>query len=148
MLLTRYSTNPQCNPWGGFGTLQRLQNDVERLFGSSTPTERNWLPAIEVVEGKENFVVALELPGVKATEVKVTLEDDVLTVAGERKYAGVAESELRLSERPYGKFERSVRLPSPVQADQVKAASRDGILTITLPKTEEAKPREIKIAAE
>jgi HSP20 family protein len=145
MLLTRYS-NPQCNPWGGFGTIRRFQDDIERLFDSSTPTERTWLPSLEVSEAKDSFVVALELPGVKAGDVKVTLEDDVLTVSGERKYAGADDSELRLSERSYGKFERFVRLPAPVQIDQVKAASKDGILTITLPKTEEAKPREIKVA--
>ena len=143
MLLTRIS-KPECSP--GFGTLRRFQNDVERLFGSDQSNERVWLPALEVVESKEQFVVAIELPGVNAAAVKVTLEDDVLSVSGERKYAGEADSELRLSERFYGKFERSVRLAAPVQADKVTAASKDGILTIALPKTEEAKPREIKIA--
>ncbi len=143
MLLTRYS-NPQCSP--GVGALRRLQHDVERLFGSDQPRERVWLPALEVTEAKDKFVVAIELPGVKAADVKVTLEDDVLSVSGDRKYDGAADTELRLSERFYGKFERSVRLAAPVQADQVTATSKDGILTISLPKTEEAKPREIKIA--
>jgi HSP20 family protein len=143
VLLTRYS-NPQCG--SGVGALRRLQNDVERLFGSDQPRERVWLPALEVTEARDKFIVAIELPGVKADEVKVTLEDDVLTVSGERKYAGAADTELRLSERFYGRFERSVRLAAPVQANQVTATSKDGILTISLPKTEEARPREIKIA--
>jgi HSP20 family protein len=142
MLLTQYA-NPRYATWSG---LQRLQSDVERLFGSKPSTERTWLPALEVTEGKESFLVALELPSVKSAEVKVTIEDDVLTVSGERKYEAGTDTTLRLSERSYGKFERSVQLPAPVQADQVKAASKDGILTITLPKTEEARPREIKIA--
>ena len=143
MLLTRYS-NPQCTP--GVNALRRIQNDVERLFGSNQPRERVWLPALEVTEAKDTFVVAIELPGVKAADVKVTLEDDVLTVTGERKHDAATDTELRLSERFYGKFERSVRLAAPVQANQVTASSKDGILTISLPKTEEAKPREIKIA--
>ncbi len=142
MLLTRYSS-PQCSP--GFSALRRIQNDVERLFGSEEPRERVWLPALEVVEAKDRFVVAIELPGVKAADVTVTLEDDVLTVGGERKYDGATDVELRLSERFYGKFERSVRLAAPVQAVQVSATSKDGILTVSLPKTEEAKPREIKV---
>lgn len=143
MLLTRYS-NSQCSP--GVNALRRIQNDVERLFGSNPPDERVWLPALEVVEGKDKLVVAIELPGVKAADVKVTLEDDVLTVSGERRPDPVAGTQLLLSERLHGKFERSVRLAAPVQADQVTATSKDGILTISLPKTEEAKPREIKIA--
>jgi len=144
MLLTRYST-PRCT--SGFSALRQLQNDVERLFASPQSNERVWLPAVEVVEARDQFVVAVELPGVKAADVKVTLEDDVLTVSGERKYEGTAEAELRLSERFYGKFERSVQLAASVKADNVTATSRDGILTIALPKIEEAKPREIKISA-
>ncbi len=143
MLLTRYA-EPQCRP--GFNALRHLQNDVEQLFGSAQPAERVWLPSLEVIEAKDKFVVAIELPGIKATDVKVTLEDDVLTVSGERKYTDAPDAELRLSERFYGKFERSVRLAAPVQIDQVTAASKDGVLTIALPKTEEAKPREIKVA--
>jgi HSP20 family protein len=146
MLLTRYS-NPQLNQWGAFEPLRRFQNDLERLFGSDQPAERNWLPALEINEDKDKFLVTVELPGINTADVKVTLEDDVLVISGERKYIGTAESELRLSERYYGKFERSVRLPAPVQANHVTATGKDGVLTITLPKVEEARPREIKIEA-
>ncbi|HSH14420.1 MAG TPA: Hsp20/alpha crystallin family protein [Verrucomicrobiae bacterium] len=146
MLLTRYS-NPQLNQWGAFEPLRRFQNDIERLFNSDQPAERNWLPALEVNEDKDKFLVTVELPGVNTADVKVTLEDDVLAISGERKYVGTAQSELRLSERYYGKFERSVRLPAPVQANHVTATGKDGVLTITLPKVEEARPREIKIEA-
>lgn len=145
MLLTRYS-NPQCNQLNTAGTLRRFQDDIERLFGPAQPAERTWLPSLEVIEAKDKFVVAIELPGIKAADVKVTLEDDVLTVSGERKFEGAADAEVRLSERYYGKFERSIRLAAPVQIEQVTATSKDGILTIALPKTEEAKPKEIKIA--
>jgi len=145
MLLTRYS-NLHCNQWGGFGNLGRLQNNFDRLFGSNSTSDRIWLPPVEVNEAKDQFLVAVELPGVKSSDVKVTLDDDVLTVSGERKYESAIETELRLSERYYGKFERSVRLPASVKSDQVTATGKDGILTITLPKTDDAKPREIKIA--
>lgn len=145
MLLTRYA-KPQCGEWDSFSTLRQFQNDVERLFGPGTPAERSWSPTLEVVEGQDQFVVAVELPGIKATDVKVTVEDDVLTIAGERKYEVPTASELRLSERVYGKFERSVRLSAPVLVDRITATSKDGVLTIALPKTEQAKPREIKVA--
>ena len=144
MLLTHYLT-PRCE--NGQGSLRRFQNDVEQLFGVQPATDRVWLPSLEVVETPDQFVVALELPGIKAEDVKVTLEEGVLNISGERKYTGAANAELRLSERFYGKFERSVRLASPVQSDRVTATSKDGVLTIALPKTEEARPREIKIAA-
>lgn len=145
MLLKRYP-NSQLNYLTGFGPLSRLQNNLDRLFAPEVNAERTWHPALEVTEAEGEFVVSVELPGVKASEVKVTLDGDVLTISGERKYEGAQESELRLSERAYGKFERSVRLPAPVQADKVGASGKDGILTVTLPKTEEAKPREIKVA--
>jgi len=145
MLLTRI-TPSQCNPLSGFGTLRRFQDDVERLFASKEPSQRSWLPPLELNETLDNFVVTLELPGVKAADVKVTLEEGVLKVGGERKFEGSEKSKILLSERFYGAFERSVRLPAPVQIEKVSACSKDGILTITLPKTEEAKPREIKVA--
>lgn len=145
MLLKRYP-NTQVNYLTGFGPLSRLQNNLDRLFAPEVNAERTWHPALEVTEAAGEFVVTVELPGVKASDVKVTLDEEVLTISGERKYEGAKESELRLSERAYGKFERSVRLPAPVQADKVGASGKDGILTVTLPKTEEAKPREIKVA--
>ena len=145
MLLPRY-TKPQCGEWNSFDTLRQFQNDVERLFGTGTPAERSWSPTLEVVEAQDQFVVTAELAGIKVADVKVTVEDDVLTISGERKYEVPAASELRLSERVYGRFERSVRLSTPVLVDRITATSKDGILTIALPKTEEAKPREIKVA--
>lgn len=143
MLLKRYS-NPQCGTWNTTGTFDRLQKDLDQLFNRTT--ERTWLPAVEVSEGREQFLITVDLPGVDPDNVKVAIEDDVLTIAGERKFAATEGSEVRLSERAYGQFQRAVRLPSPVQINNVTASSKHGILTITLPKTEEAKPREIKVA--
>lgn len=145
MLLNRYSTT-QCTPWGALDALQQLRNNSNRAFARGS--DRAWLPPVEVIEAKDRFLVTLELPGVAASSVKVSLEDDVLSVSGERKYAGNADDEVRLSERAYGRFERAIRLPTPVQSDQVTAASKDGILTITLPKTEDTKPREIKVTTD
>lgn len=146
MMLSRYST-PLLARLSAQGPLGRLQGNLDRFFTSSNGAGNNWLPALEIAEAEGEFIVTLELPGVHTSDVKVTLDDGVLTVSGERKYEGAKEIELRLSERAYGKFERSVRLSAAVQADKVQAVGKDGILTISLPKTEEAKPREIKVSA-
>lgn len=144
MLLTRYSS-PRLRALGSLGACDTIQHDINQLFGLGSDGERSWSPPLEVVEAKDRFVVTLELPGVAAASVKVSLEDDILTISGERAFSAGEGAEVRFSERAYGRFERSVRLPAPVQTDQVSANSKDGILTVSLPKTEDAKPRDIKV---
>ncbi|HEV8641194.1 MAG TPA: Hsp20/alpha crystallin family protein [Methylomirabilota bacterium] len=108
--------------------------------------ERVWLPLCDMYETKDDLHVTFELPGVREKEVSVAITGDVLTVKGERKWDRELKDEnYHRLERVYGKFERAVPLPVPVQADKVKATYRDGVLEITLPKAEEAKPKEIKI---
>jgi HSP20 family protein len=90
--------------------------------------------------------VSFELPGVSEKDVNVSITGDLLTVRGERQWQEQAKNDnYHRLERMYGKFERSVQLPFPVQANKVKATYRDGVLVVTLPKAEEVKPREIKI---
>lgn len=90
--------------------------------------------------------MAIELPGVREKEVSVTITGDLLTIKGERNWdREVKDENYHRVERTYGKFERSVPLPMPVQADKVKATYRDGVLQIKLPKSEEVKPKEIKV---
>jgi HSP20 family protein len=105
-----------------------------------------WMPVCDVWETKDDVVISVELPGVNEKDVNVSITGDLLTVKGERRWEQSAkdDSHHRL-ERAYGKFERTVQLPMPVQADKVTATYRDGILTVRLPKAEEVKPREIKI---
>ena len=147
--------------WRPFGTMERwqpfrnvseLQTEMNRLFDSvfGQPTmaagERMWAPVCDVWETKDDVVVAFELPGISEKEVHVSMTGDVLTVRGERRWQEAPKDDTyHRVERVYGKFERTLQVWVPVQADKVKATYRDGVLTVRLPKADEVKPREIKI---
>jgi HSP20 family protein len=107
-----------------------------------------WLPSVDVFEDKENLKIVAELPGLKPEDVKITLESSTLTLRGEKKQVAEEKTErVHRYERSYGSFERSFSLPNTVEADKVAASFENGVLTITLPKAEKAKPREIAVAA-
>ncbi len=130
--------------WPSFGRLLNLNDELDRLF--ETPLQ-TWAPALDVQEDKDKFTVNLELPGLKREDITVQIEDDSLVIAGERKVETVSEgTEIHRRERYYGKFSRALTLPVAVAADQVKAAYKDGILTVTLPKAEAAKPKHIDVS--
>jgi HSP20 family protein len=100
-----------------------------------------------VAEDKDNYTVHVELPGLKREEIEVSLQDGALVITGERKGEKVEKgTEVHRQERFYGKFQRALTLPEPVAADKVKADYKDGVLTVTLPKTEEAKPKKIDVS--
>lgn len=132
-----------------------IQGEMNRLFdnffGRPTTTtapsgERMWAPAVDIWETKDNLVLSFEIPGIRDKDVHLSITDDLLSVRGERRFSRELKDEsFHRMERVYGKFERHVQLPMPVQADKVKAAYRDGVLEVTVPKAEEVKPREIKI---
>jgi HSP20 family protein len=143
-------------PFGGamdrWGGVSDIQTEVNRLFDNffgrpaSTASGRAWAPAVDLYETNDDLVLTVELPGVREKDVAVSITGDLLSVKGERRFEhDVKERQLLHVERVYGKFERLVQLPIPVQADKVKASYRDGVLEIRLPKTEEIKPKEIKI---
>ena len=130
--------------WPTFGRLSSLRDELDSLFESSLT---GWLPALDAHEDKENFTVQVEVPGFKREDIQVSLQDGVLTISGERKEEKVSkETEIHRQERYYGKFTRALSLPTAVAADKVKAAYKDGILTVTLPKAEEAKPKQIDVS--
>jgi len=130
--------------WPTFGRLSSLRDELDSLFDSSLT---GWLPALDVHENKDNFTVRVELPGFKREDIQVSLQDGVLTISGERKEEKVSEeTEVHRQERYYGKFSRALTLPTAVAADKVKATYKDGVLTITLPKAEEAKPKQIDVS--
>jgi HSP20 family protein len=105
-----------------------------------------YAPRVDVVENKENFVVRAELPGMKKEDVKLTLENNVLTLSGEKRYEEKRDEEnFHLRESRYGKFERSFRLTDNIDRSNIAADYKDGVLTISLPKTKEAQPKEISI---
>jgi HSP20 family protein len=103
-------------------------------------------PRVDVVENKENFVVRAELPGLKKEDVKLTLENNVLTLSGEKRYEEKRdEDNFHLRESRYGKFERSFRLTDNIDRSNIAADYKDGVLTISLPKTKESQSKEINI---
>lgn len=153
MTLERWRPFATVSRWEPFRELQEIQQEMNRLFDSFfgrpatvSAAERTWLPLCDMWETKDDLYVTFELPGVREKDIHLTITGDLLTVKGERRWEREQrdDSYHRL-ERVYGKFERSVPLPVPVQADKVKATYRDGILEIRLPKAEEVKPKEIKI---
>jgi HSP20 family protein len=151
--LTRWH-NPEVAAWPGFGRLTTLRDEIDRLFEEPlsewTRTSQllsGWTPKLDVYEDKDNVYVKAELPGMKREEIDVSLHDGTLSISGERKIESERKgADLYRSERFFGRFQRSVSLPAPVATDKVNAQYKDGILTIALPKTEEAKPRKIEVS--
>ena len=155
MTLTRWN-RPEVMNWSPFWHLTTLRDEIDRLFDAplteftreSQQFLGGWLPAVEMYEDKDNVYLKAELPGMKKEEIEITLHEGVLTVAGERKGEDKhKDAQVYRSERFMGRFQRSVTLPSPVQAEKISANYKDGMLTVTLPKTEEAKPRQIEVKA-
>ena len=104
------------------------------------------LPAVDIHEGDDQYVVTVEIPGAGKDDVTIETDDNVLTIRGEKRSEREEKKEqARWVERSYGSFSRSFTLPANVAADRIKAAFQDGVLTITLPKTEEKKPKVISI---
>jgi len=153
MNITRWQ-KPTLTGWPTFGRLSDLRDELDRFFESpltdvmgTSNLLGGWTPAMDVFEEKDNFVVKAEVPGMKKEDIEVSLHEGNLTISGERKSETKQnDAEVHRTERFYGRFQRSVALPSTVAADKVKAQYRDGVLTITLPKTEEAKPRHINVS--
>jgi HSP20 family protein len=141
--------------WEPLRELGSLQNEMNRLFntvfdapapGNSGGTLRRWMPAMDLVEAGDHFVLRADLPGMSEDDVKIEFEDGTLTVSGERK----AEHEDREEgyyrvERAFGGFSRSLTLPKGIDADAVSASFDRGVLEIRIPKPEERKPRRIEI---
>jgi HSP20 family protein len=141
--------------WDPSRELTSLQSEVNRLFNTffDTPAAggnhsalRRWVPAMDLVETEDHFVLRADLPGLTKDDVSIELEDRVLTVSGERK----AEHEDRNEgyyrvERAFGSFSRSLTLPEGVDADSVEASFDNGVLEVRIPKPEERKPRKVQI---
>jgi HSP20 family protein len=143
-------------PWERTKTLSKLRKEMDDLWGrffgdAGFPilSEPVWAPALDVKETKENIVVTAEIPGLNAKEVEVTISGDMLTIKGEKKQEKEEKDEsYHLIERRYGLFSRSIRLTTDVDAKNIKAAHKEGVLTISLPKSEKAKEKQIKITVE
>lgn len=150
MILRRLPSLPS---WSrGFRELDEARRDVERLFDSLTGftgvRSAGIFPAINVSEDVESVYVRAELPGIKSDDLDITMENDTLTIAGERKPAAEDDSvSYHRREREWGAFRRSFSLPTRVESSKVQARYVDGILTVTLPKAAEARPKQISVQA-
>lgn len=141
------------SPWE---TLTELHQELDRLlsapwgpYARAGEVFRTWAPALDMFEDDANLVVQLELPGVSKENIQVSIHEGVLTIAGERQPPKDADQgETFRQERFHGRFQRSISLPKPVNVEAVRANLKDGVLTITLPKAEEARPRQIQVNAE
>jgi len=151
--LTRWQRPDLSWPGFGFERLSSLRDEIDRLFEAplagfarNNQLLSGWTPALDVYEQKDNVVVRAELPGMKKEEIEVSLHDNTLSISGERKYEEThKDKEIYRAERFFGRFQRSVTLPTLVSGDKVKAQYKDGLLTVTLPKAEEAKPKHIDV---
>ena len=141
--------------WEPFRELATLQNEMNRLFNTAfdTPagqgnggTLRRWLPAMDLVETQDHFILRADLPGMSEEDVNVEVEDNVLTVSGERKAEHeTAKEGYHRVERAFGSFSRSLTLPEGVDAEAVEASFDRGVLEVRIPKPEQRKPRKIAI---
>jgi HSP20 family protein len=145
-------------PWRSLWELRfpALKDEMDKLFedffgraGFPSITEGGWLPAVDVHETKKDVFVILDLPAVNPKEVSISIVDNRLTIKGERKKEEETKEEnYYKSERLYGTFQRVVQLPAEVVGDKAKATYKDGVLKITVPKSQKAVPKEIKVEVE
>ena len=132
----------------GNGFENRLRRMMEEAFGDLE--EFGWNPAVEVTETADELTLTAELPGMKVEDVEIELEDDVLTLRGEKKEEKEEEKtegevSYRVTERSYGEFSRSFTVPSTVDADAIEASFEDGVLTVHMPKTADSRGRKIEV---
>lgn len=142
MTLTRWSAMPSLAAL----EVNALNRMFEAAFGD-TLTHGSWVPPVDILETAEGAVVVkAELPDMKREDIKVTFENNILTIEGERKVERTNENDkYHRVERSYGQFRRSFTLPATVDASRVQASYRDGVLTVELPRREETRPRQIQI---
>jgi HSP20 family protein len=143
--------------WQPINDMVTLRDAMDRLFEESVVRPRGWLApagmaaelALDMYETADDLVVTAAVPGVKAEDLDITITGDVLTIKGETKTETKEDkANYHRQERRYGAFTRSVALPVPVQAAKAQASFKDGVLTLTVPKAEESKPKTIKVNAE
>src|SRR5215217_3834275 len=142
--------------WDPFRDLMSIQNELNRLFGrtwggaeAGTGSTGTWVPPLDVFESDDKYVVAVELPGIDPADVEVSVEDSTLTIKGQRDffYKDATDESFSRIERRYGQFTRTLTLPVTANVEKVDASFDKGVLTIEVPKREEAKPRKITVKA-
>ena len=144
----------EITPWRPFGDLERMKSEMDRVWDSffatkpavKTGESGEWYPSLDITETKNDILVKAEIAGMDPKDIDISLNNDILTIKGEKKQEKEEKEEnYHLVERSYGKFVRSVKLPGEVKSDKINASYKNGVLNITLPKSEEAKKKEVKI---
>jgi HSP20 family protein len=150
MALIRWT--PRTDLWDPFTQLADIQEEMNRMFDTSLQrrsrgdVEPAFLPAVDVVEEKDGYLIKADLPGLTKEDVSVSLQDNYLTIKGEKKHeTETKEAHYYRCERSYGSFTRTIELPTSVDAKKIDAHFKDGVLSVKLPKTEEAKPKQIEV---
>jgi HSP20 family protein len=140
--------------WDPFRDLMSIQGELNQLFGRAFGSESeaargaSWAPVLDVFEDKDRFVIVIELAGLGPDDVEISVEEGTLAVSGERKfYESMDEAGFHRVERRFGTFARSLSLPSTADVSRIEAGFEAGLLTITVPKKEEARPRKIQVKA-
>src|SRR5690242_1859696 len=153
MKLIRYQV-PSPTPWPTLDRWSNLRDELNSFFdtpfwsglGRTDQLFTGWSPALDLYEGGDHFVAVVELPGMRKEDIDISLHDGALTISGERTRESANGDKAERTERYVGTFRRSIALPTNVDANKVSATYRDGILTVTLPKAEEAKPKQIQVS--
>lgn len=153
MAITRWNPERGVSSWSPFRDLVNMEREIGRVFNGLFPeydaenaVMAQWAPRVDVSESKDAYLIKAELPGVSKNDVKITLHDNVLTIKGEKKEEKEEKDvNVHRIERSYGVFERAFSLPLTVKSEKIDASFKDGVLSIILPKAEEAKPKEIEV---
>ena len=154
MDLIRYQA-PELTPWSAADRWSNLRDELNSLFelpvwSSFARTGQlftGWSPALDLYQSNDNVIAVVELPGMRKEDIEISLHDGTLTISGERKRENSSNGDkAERTERYVGTFRRSIALPTRVDAGKVSATYRDGILTVTLPKAEEVKPKQIQVS--
>jgi len=152
MAIERWRPRWGITPWRPFRELEEWERRFDDLFGRPLwrlpVEEKGWMPAVDVFEKEDRFVVKAELPGMKEEDIDVSVVGDTLSIKGEKKTETEIEEEgYYRCERSYGSFYRSIPLPSTVDADKIEASFEDGVLEVALPKSAKIKPKKIAVSA-
>ena len=147
MSLVRWRDRGELSPWA---PLRDLEGQFNRLFGELARDydlfDRGWAPAVDLKENEQEYTLEADLPGMKKDEIEITVMDNAITLKGERKHeTETKEKDYHRVERRYGSFERTFEIPGGFDADKIAARFDNGVLKVTLPKREEAKPKQIDV---
>jgi HSP20 family protein len=144
--------------WDPFRDLLSIQNEMNRLFGrtyaggsgesAEAETQGTWVPPLDIYENQDRYVISVELAGMTTDDVEITVEENILTLKGERKfYQGIPEDSFHRIERRFGPFQRRIALPQGSDTEHIDASMSEGILTVEVSKAAQAQPKRVEVKA-